>query len=166
MAMKRGVLKWCPAAVLAAVTIAPGAAGAQSASNQTILEHFNIIAFGSEYTGQRHDHVRKWRAPILVGIEGKVPAYFETFVLQHIGDLQRLTSHPIRLYYSPTMYREGRLASDLDQTKVNLILYYLPVRRIPERLSCYSDNDPEKSREMIRTSTCFAKFGTRKNEIR
>jgi len=42
MAMKRGVLKWCPAAVLAAVlaaavTIAPGAAGAQSASNQTIL---------------------------------------------------------------------------------------------------------------------------------
>ena len=51
MAMKRGVLKWCPAAVLAevlaAVTIAPGAAGAQSASNQTILEHFNIIAFAN-----------------------------------------------------------------------------------------------------------------------
>ena len=48
MVMKRGVLKWCPAAVLAAaVTIAP-AAGAQSASNQTILDHFNIIAFGNE----------------------------------------------------------------------------------------------------------------------
>ena len=167
MAMKRGVLKWCPAAVLAAaVTIAPGAAGAQSASNQTILEHFNIIAFGSEYIGRRYDLVHKWRAPILVGIEGKVPAYFETFVLQHIGDLQRLTGHPIRLYYSPTMYRECRLAPDFDQTKINLILYYLPVKRIPERLSCYFDNDPEKVREMIRTSTCFAKFGTRKNEIR
>ena len=143
MAMKRGVLKWCPAAVLAAaVTIAPGAAGEQSASNQTILENFNIIAFGSEYNGRRYDLVHKWRAPILVGIEGKVPAYFETFVLQHIGDLQRLTGHPIRLYYSPTVYREGRLAPDFDQTKINLILYYLPVKRIPERLSCYFDNDP------------------------
>ena len=53
MAMKRGVLKWCLAAVLAAVSFAPGGAGAQSASNQTILEHFNIIAFGNEYTGRR-----------------------------------------------------------------------------------------------------------------
>ena len=132
MAMKRGVLKWCPAAVLAAaITIAP-AAGAQSASNQTILEHFNIIVFGSEYNGRLYVLVHKWRAPILIGIEGKVPAYFETFVLQHIGDLQRLTGHLIRLYYSPTVYREGRLAPDFDQTKINLILYYLPVKRIPE----------------------------------
>ena len=64
------------------------------------------------------------------------------------------------------MYRECRLAPDFDQTKINLILYYLPVKRIPERLSCYFDKDPEKVREMIQTSTCFAKVGTRKNEIR
>ena len=39
-------------------------------SNRTILENFNIIAFGNEYTGRRYETVRKWREPIRVGIEG------------------------------------------------------------------------------------------------
>lgn len=165
--MIRGAGKWGLAAVLAAaITLAPGAARPQSASNKTVLEHFNIIAFGNEFTGRRYDHVRKWRQPILVGIEGKAPAYFETFVLLQIRDLRRLTGHPIRLYYSPTMHREGRLPPDFDAKKINLILYYLPVNRIPGRLARYFDNDPEKVRKMIRVSTCFAKFGTKKNVIR
>ena len=135
-------------------------------SNRTIIENFNIIAFGNEYTGRRYETVRKWRQPILVGIEGKVPKYFETFVLQHIRDLRRITGHPIRLYYSPAMHKEGRLAPDFDRTKINLILYYLPVERIPNRLKRYFDGDEAKVRKMIEVSTCFARFGTRKNEIR
>ena len=169
--MNLGVLKWGLAAVLTVVwaavaTLVPDAAQAQSMSDRTLLEHFNIIAFGNEYTGKRYDHVRKWREPIRVGIEGKAPKYFEVFVLQHIRTLRQLTGHSIRLYYSPTMHREGRLAPDFDRTRINLILYYLPVERIPKRLARYFDNDPEKVRKMIRVSTCFAKFGTKKNEIR
>ena len=173
--MNLGALKWGLAGVLtviwaviwaAVATLVPDDAQAQSMSDRTLLEHFNIIAFGNEYKDPRHEYVRKWRTPILVGIEGKVPAYFEVFVLQHIRALRQLTGHSIRLYYSPTMHREGRLAPDFDRTKINLILYYLPVERIPKRLARYFDNDPERVRKMIRVSTCFAKFGTKKNEIR
>ncbi len=173
--MNLGALKWGLAGVLtviwaviwaAVATLVPDDAQAQSMSDRTLLEHFNIIAFGNEYKDPRHEYVRKWRTPILVGIEGKVPAYFEVFVLQHIRALRQLTGHSIRLYYSPTMHREGRLAPDFDRTKINLILYYLPVERIPKRLARYFDNDLEKVRKMIRISTCFAKFGTKKNEIR
>ncbi len=135
-------------------------------SNRSIIENFNIIAFGNEYTGRRYEAVRKWRQPIRVGIEGKVPEYFETFVLQHIRDLRRITGHPIRLYYSPKMHKEGRLAPDFDRTTINLILYYLPAEKIPNRLKRYFDDDEAKVRKMIEVSTCFAKFGTRKNEIR
>lgn len=142
------------------------AAGGDTPANETIVNNFDTVAFGNEYTGKRYDHVRKWREPIRVGIEGKVPKYFEVFVLQHIRTLRKLTGHSIRLYYSPTMHREGRLAPDFDRTKINLILYYLPVERIPKRLARYFDNDPEKVLKMIRVSTCFAKFGTKKNEIR
>ena len=142
------------------------AASPDTPSNRTILENFNIIAFGNEYTGRRYEAVRKWREPIRVGIEGKVPKYFETFVLQHIRDLRRITGHSIRLYYSPAMHKEGRLAPDFDRAKINLILYYLPMGKIPNRLKRYFDDDPAKVRKMIEVSTCFAKFGTRKNEIR
>ncbi len=142
------------------------AAGTETPGNETIIRNFDVIAFGNEYTGRRYAHVRKWRAPILVGIEGKVPRYFEVFVLQQIRDLRRLTGHPIRLYYSPAMHKAGKLAPDFDQTKINLILYYLPVAKIPKRLARYFDNDPAKVRKMISVSTCFAKFGTKKNEIR
>jgi len=31
------------------------------------------------------------------------------------------------------MHKEGRLAPDFDRTKINLILYYLPVEKIPNR---------------------------------
>ena len=64
------------------------------------------------------------------------------------------------------MHKEGRLAPDFDRTKINLILYYLPVEKIPNRLSRYFDNDEAKVKKMIEVSTCFAKFGTKKNKIR
>ena len=157
------------AALAASAVLAWGAAlaaGGDTPANETIVKNFDIVAFGNEYTGKRYGHVRKWREPIRVGIEGKAPKYFEVFVLQHIRTLRQLTGHSIRLYYSPTMQKEGRLAPDFDRTKINLILYYLPVERIPKRLARYFGNDQEKVREMIRVSTCFAKFGTKKNEIR
>ena len=86
-------------------------------------------------------------------------------MLEHIRDLRRITGHPIRLYYLPAMHKEGRLAPDFDRTKINLILYYLPVERIPNRLKRYFDGDEAKVRKMIEVSTCFAQFGTRQNEI-
>ena len=42
----------------------------------------------------------------------------------------------------------------------------MPVDKIPKRLSRYFDNNPAKVKKMIEVSTCFAKFGTKKNEIR
>lgn len=56
---------------------AEAAAGTGTPGNETIIRNFDVIAFGNEYTGRRYAHVRKWRAPILVGIEGKVPRFFE-----------------------------------------------------------------------------------------
>ncbi len=161
---------WRLAVVLSVMTVlataAAEGAGPEAPGNDTIIRNFNTVAFGNEYTGKRYAHVRKWRVPIRVGIEGDVPKYFEVFVLQHIRALRQLTGHPIRLYYSPTMHKEGRLAPAFDRTKINLILYYLPVERIPDRLARYFGNDPENVRKMIAASTCFAKFGTKKNEIR
>lgn len=148
------------------VPVAHAQTGPKTPSNETIVRNFDTIAFGNEYTGRRYKHVRKWRKPIYVGIEGKYPKYFEVFVLQHIRDLRRLTGHPIRLYYSPAMHKAKRLAPDFDRKKINLILYYLPVDKIPNRLARYFDNDPAKVKKMVEVSTCFAKFGTKKNEIR
>ena len=69
-------------------------------------------------------------APIRIGLQGKYPAYFETFVLQQIEDLQRLTNHPIELYYSPTLQREKRPPPGFDRKKTNVILFYLPRDKI------------------------------------
>ena len=60
-------------------------AWAEPLSNAKIIRNFDIVAFGNEYTGRRYKHVRKWKAPIRVGIQGKdYPPYFEAFVKQHI----------------------------------------------------------------------------------
>lgn len=89
----------------------------KTATYKAPVRNFDIFAFGNEYTGRRYNNVRKWRQPIRVGIEGKYPKYFGTFVLQHIRDLRKLTGHSIRLYYSPSMHKEGRLAPDFDRNK-------------------------------------------------
>lgn len=173
MAMKRGILKWCPAAVLkavlaAAVTLAPGAAGAQSASNQTILEHFNIIAFGNEYTGRRYDHVRKWRAPIAARIDGDPPAYFEDFVRQHLADLAKITGHPMSLAYSARMLREKRVAKGLTPKSFNMFLLFYPMDEMAAvvRKQLGSKMDHELKLLAAGKTTCMARFFTRDNEIR
>ena len=80
------------AAVLAAGTV--DRANAEPPSNRTIVEHFNIIAFGNEYTQQRFERIRKLRKPVIARIDGNPPAYFEDFVRQHLAELSKITGHP------------------------------------------------------------------------
>jgi hypothetical protein len=140
---------------------------AEELTNAKILRNFNIVAFGNEYTGRRYKFVRKWKQPIRVGIQGKdFPPYFEAFVRQHIRDIWELTGHPIELYYSWTLQKQKRLAKDFDPKKVNFILFYMPTKDIPKAVAKYFDDDEEQVRQMIKVSTCFAKFGTKQNEIK
>ena len=142
-------------------------ARAEELSNAKILRNFNIVAFGNEYTGRRYKFVRKWKEPIRVGIQGKdFPPYFEAFVRQHIRDIWELTGHPIELYYSWTLQKQKRLAKDFNPKKVNFILFYMPTKDIPKAVAKYFDDDEEQVRQMIKVSTCFAKFGTKQNEIK
>jgi hypothetical protein len=142
-------------------------AWAEPLSNAKIIRNFDIVAFGNEYTGRRYKHVRKWKAPIRVGIQGKdYPPYFEAFVKQHIRDIWDITGHPIELYYSWSLHRAKKLAKDFDPKKVNFILYYMPTKDIPKAVAKHFDDDEAQVRQMIKVSTCFAKFGTKKNEIK
>lgn len=147
------------------IALAPRSAATAEISNDALIRNFDIVAFGNEYTGRRYDHVRKWAQPIRIGIQGAYPPYFEEFVKNHIRDLWKLTGHPIELYYSLGMQKNKQLAKDFDPKKVNFILFYLPVDKIPAAITKYFDDDPRQVEEMIRVSTCFAKFFTRKNEI-
>ena len=90
-------------------------------SNDEIIRNFSIVAFGNEYLADDFMRLRKWAAPVRIGIQGDYPDYFEDFVVQHIADLRRLTKHPIELYYSPALHKAGKLAKDFDQTKINFI---------------------------------------------
>ena len=148
------------------IIMAPFTAGAASMSAKQLIHNYDLIAFGNEYTGKRYDYVRKWAEPIRVGLQGKFPAYFEEFVVDHINNLRKLTGHPIELYYSITLQKQKKLPKDFDAKKVNFILFYLPVEQIPGAVAKYFDHDEAAVKKMIEVSTCFAKFGTRKNEIR
>ncbi len=147
------------------VALAP-AAEKDPPSNETILRNFEIIAFGNEHTGRRYDHVRKWAGPVRIGIQGdKYPAYFEEFVERHVADLRGITGHPIELYYSFARQKAKRLAKDFDHKQVNVILFYLPAKEVPAAIAKYFNNDMVEINNMIRTSRCFARYGTRRNEI-
>ena len=130
------------------------------------MRYFDIIAFGNEFTGKRFARVRKWVDPIRIGLQGKYPEYFELFVLQQILDLQQLTNHRIELYYSPILERKNLLPRDFDQKKTNVILFYLPRDKISGAVTKYYDNDPAQVAAIVKSSTCFAKFFTRRDEIR
>lgn len=164
--MKDSIRLIAASAVAFGVLAAGGRATAEPLSNDKIIRNFDIVAFGNEYTGRRYEHVRKWAAPIRVGIQGKYPPYFEAYVRQHIRDMWELTGHPMELYYSFAMQKTKRLAKDFDPKKVNFILFYLPVEKIPKAIAKYFDNDEAQVRKMIEVSTCFAKFGTKQNEIK
>ena len=142
--------------ICAAILVPRGAAWALS--NDDIIRNFSIVAFGNEYLADDFTRLRKWAAPVRIGIQGEYPAYFEDFVVQHIADLKHLTKHPIELYYSPTLHKAGKLPEDFDQNKVNFILFYLPRDKIAATVAKYFDNDVGQVEKMIRISTCFAKF--------
>ncbi len=164
--MNRAFQKIISALVLAFASCLAVTVHAEELTNDKIMRNFNIIAFGNEYTRKRYDNVRKWAGPIRVGIQGKkYPAYFEAYIKQHIRDLWDITQHPIELYYSFVMQKTGELAKDFDPKKVNFILFYLPEKDIPKAVAKYFDNDEAQVRKMIKVSTCFAKFFTKKNVI-
>ena len=141
-------------------------ARAEKLTNAKIMRNFNIIAFGNEYTQKRYKHVRKWVNPIRLGINGKYPAHFEAFVRQHLRNLWELTKFPIELRYSFGMQKLDLLAKDFDPKRINVILFYLPVSEIPKAVAKYFDNDEQQVKKMIKVSTCFAKYGTKNNEIK
>jgi hypothetical protein len=148
------------------LVIFAGNVRAEKLTNEKILNNFNLVAFGNEYTLKRYKNVRKWSGPIRIGIQGKKhPAYFEAYVKQHIRDLWTITHHPTELYYSYVMQKTGELAKDFDPKKVNFILYFLPVSEIPAAVGKHFTASEDEIGKMIRTSQCFAKYYTRKNEI-
>ena len=154
-------------AVAALLDAAAGPAAAEALTNKTILRNFNIVAFGNEYTHRRYQHVRKWKTPLRIGIQGKAhPAWFEDQVTDQIADLAKLTGHPIELYYSFAKQKAKKLGPEFDPKKVNVILFYLPSDKIPAAVAKYFDNDPAEVEKMIRFSTCFARYGTKANEIK
>lgn len=135
-------------------------------TNADLLRNFDVIAFGNEYTGRKYDIVRKWAKPVLMGIQGKnYPAHLETFIDDVAHDLSKVTGHRVELYYSYTKQREKKLPADFDRNNVNVILYYLDDKDIPDALAKYWKGDAEKVRWMVQNSTCFANYFTRKGEI-
>jgi hypothetical protein len=135
-------------------------------SDQTIIRNFDLIAFGNEYTNERFSRVRKWAIPLRMGIQGDYSRHFENNVQQYSQDLQKITGHPISLYYSHNLQKKGNLDKNFNKNKVNVILFYLPVKKIPKAILKYFNNDRVEVDRMIRQSTCFAKYFRRKNEIR
>lgn len=132
---------------------------------ERIVRNFELIAFGNEYTGEQFTHVRKWKEPVRLGIQGKYPPHFEKQVVSFAKDLTRITGHKVELYYSFAMQKEKRLPKNFDPKKVNVILFYLPTADIPKHLAKYYQKDPPELGRMVANSTCFAKFYRRKNEI-
>ncbi len=149
------------------LVLSPISSGAdESFTNADLLRNFDVIAFGNEYTGQKYDHVRKWAKPMLMGIQGKdYPAHLETFIDDVAKDLSETTGHRIELYYSFAKHKAGELAADFDRNKVNVILYYMDDEDLPGALAKYWKDDEEKVRWMVRNSTCFANYFTKKGEI-
>ncbi len=155
-------------AALAAEARAPFKPDAGTPSNKTIIEHFNIIAFGNEYTGRRYDAVRKWRAPIVARIDGPAPDYFEDYVVQHLADLQKITGHPAALAYSPRILREKRVPKGLTAKSFNMFLLYYPIHELTAvaRKQLGKRMDDSLKRLADGASTCEATLFTNDNEIR
>lgn len=131
-----------------------------------LLRNFDTIAFGNEYSGKRYDTVRKWAQPVRMGLQGKdYPSYLETYIEDVARDLTETTGHSVSLYYSFAKQKAGKLPADFDSKTVNVILYYLKDDEIPASLAKYWKGDAEKVRWMVRNSTCFANYFTKKGEI-
>ncbi|NQW01727.1 MAG: DUF2927 domain-containing protein [Rhodospirillales bacterium] len=138
-----------------------------SVSNDIIIQNFDIIGFGNKFTTRRHDHVRKWKAPIRVGLQSGyyAPPFLENIVSEHIDTLRELTGHPIELYYSLSKQKNGTLGDQFNQKNVNLIVYYYPSSEIFKKVGRYFDNDPDLVQYHLDNAACFSKIFTRKLEI-
>lgn len=170
----RALSRWAAAALLAASGAAfaqggvPARPDAGTPSNKTIIEHFNIIAFGNEYTGARYARVRKWRAPIVARIDGPAPDYFEDFVEQHLADLAKITSHPIRLAYSPRIRREKRVPKGLTANSFNMFLLYYPMDQLRVVVHKQLGNRMDQELRLLGSgaATCMARLFKKGDEIR
>jgi len=135
-----------------------------------VVNSFDVVALGNEYTG-RINYIRKWKKPIRLGIVGRLyPDYFEDYVNELAGTLQKLTGHPVSLEFSEKMFKEGRLAKDFDGTSLNFLLFYLPAKLIPDAVQKkFGKTDPkakETAIDMLGKSTCFVHFYTKGGEIK
>ena len=137
-------------------------------SNKTIVEHFNIIAFGNEYTGKRYAAVRKWKSPIIARVDGDPPADFEDSIRQHLAELQKITGHPTALVYSARMLREKKVPKGLNPKSFNMFLLYYPIEelKVVARQQLGNRMDPTLQRLAGGKSTCEATLFTKGNEIR
>lgn len=134
--------------------------------NKTMVNHLDIIAFGNEYTGEHFPRVRKWKNPVRIGIQGQAPQFLDADIRQHIGELTRLTGHPLDLLYSETMRQSGKVASDFNTNQLNVIVFYIPHDKIHQTVLKYFDGKKELVDQIIQSSTCFSKFFKKKDEIR
>jgi hypothetical protein len=139
---------------------------ASEVNTASILHDFEIIAFGSEYQRKTWKGLRKWKSPIRIGLQGKYPGYLEDDILQFTTDLTAITNHQIELYYSKKMQKNRSLAKDFNKNKVNVIVYYEPLHNIRKKVGKYFKDRPHELDIILKEATCFAKFFTRRLEIR
>lgn len=137
-------------------------------SNRTIIEHFNIIAFGNEYTHARFSSVRKWRTPIVARIDGPAPDYLEDFVEQHLADLAKITGHPMVLAYSPRIRREKRVPKGLTAKSFNMFLLYYPMAQLKVVVQKQLGNRMDQELGLLDSgaTTCMARLFKKGDEIR
>jgi hypothetical protein len=125
-----------------------------------ILKNFEIIAFGSEYSGRKYQYVRKWKKPIYVGLQGKTTPEFEQIFSQIMHRLRKLTKHPIQLRYSYGMKKAGRLPPGFDpkNSGINVLFFFYPRKELPERTKRYFKNSPKQLRTLYKKgATCVAR---------
>ncbi|MDA0657167.1 MAG: DUF2927 domain-containing protein [Proteobacteria bacterium] len=125
-----------------------------------ILKNFEIIAFGSEYSGRKYQYVRKWTKPIYVGLQGKTTPEFEQIFSQIMHRLRKLTKHTIELRYSYGMKKAGSLPPGFDPKKsgINVLFFFYPRKELPERTKRYFKNSPEQLRTLYKQgATCVAR---------
>lgn len=137
-------------------------------SNSQIAKNFDIIAFGNEYTRKRYDTVRKWRAPLRLGIKGHSPVWFDDMVVQFLDELIAITGHPMGLVYTHTAATQRRLPADFDPKSVNVFLLFMPISEMPKHLPDAQFQDKAQIIALLNSgkATCFAKLFKKGDEIR
>ncbi|MBF0358072.1 MAG: DUF2927 domain-containing protein [Magnetococcales bacterium] len=130
------------------------------------MHNFEIIAFGSEYQPKTWKGLRKWKDPLRIGLQGNYPDYIEDDTIQFTADLTAITGHQVELYYSKKMQQNHSLAKDFNKNKVNVIIFYEPLKNIRKKVGKYFKDRPHELDIILEEATCFAKFFTRRLEIK